>query len=80
MLVIHADIAAGKSTLGTDVAGHRRSSLGKPAMSVELRNLLAQALKLGDCARLVRVQKPLPLRFRRGATPAEKFQCIITLE
>jgi hypothetical protein len=41
--------------------------------------LLMQALKIGDCARIVPVTDPIPLRFRRS-TNRKKFQCIITLK
>ncbi|UJR09142.1 hypothetical protein I4U23_013390 [Adineta vaga] len=54
-------------------------SLGSSNHHDELQTLLMQALKLGDCARVVPVNEPLPLRFRR--TPNHKqFQCIITLK
>lgn len=53
--------------------------LGKPIDTAELKSLLAEALKIDECVRIVRVQKPIPLRFRRGIT-GEKFQCVITLE
>jgi len=41
--------------------------------------LLTEALKVSDCARIVPVTDPLPIRFRRSGTSRKKFQCIITL-
>lgn len=51
---------------------------GFPLKAGDLQVLLMNALKVGDCARVVPVSDPIPLRFRR-ATNRKKFQCIITL-
>jgi hypothetical protein len=53
--------------------------IGRPLNPTELKSLLTEALKIDECVRLVRVQRPIPLRFRR-ATTGEKFQCTITLD
>ncbi len=54
------------------------NNLGFPLNRGDLQMLLMNALKVGDCARIVPVTDPLPLRFRR-ATNRKKFQCIISL-
>jgi hypothetical protein len=51
---------------------------GFPLNRGDLQMLLMKALKIGDCARIVPVTDPIPLRFRRS-TNRKKFQCIITL-
>ncbi|CAF1593093.1 unnamed protein product, partial [Adineta ricciae] len=53
-------------------------SMGSAINSDELQTLLMQALKVTDCARVIAVHEPLPLRFRRTPLP-KKFQCTITL-
>ncbi len=52
---------------------------GSPVHRDNLQMLLTEALKVSDCARIVPVTEPLPIRFRRSGTSRKKFQCIITL-
>jgi len=44
----------------------------------DLQLLLMKSLKVSDCARVVPMTGPLPIRFRRS-TNRKKFRCIITL-
>jgi hypothetical protein len=48
-------------------------------MSAEFKSLLAGALVVNDCARVVKISQPIPLRFRR-ANNGKTFQCVITLK
>jgi len=53
-------------------------TIGKPIIvdGSLLREMLRVASKLDDCSRRIRVQEPIPLRFRRANT-RDRFPCTI---
>ncbi|CAF1504886.1 unnamed protein product [Rotaria sordida] len=55
-------------------------SIGNPTTPENLQALLRQSLQINDCARIVQVAKPIPLRFRRSTNIKKQFQCTITLD
>jgi hypothetical protein len=76
MFVIQAEQSLGECF--DDIGFRQFDRLGLPLNDTELRMLLAGALKIDDCARVISIKEPIPLRFRRGLS-GKKFQCVISL-
>jgi hypothetical protein len=77
VFVIQADYSIGKLRLISKEFSI--DNLGLPLKHGDLQLLVMKALKTSDCARVVPVPGPLPLRFRRS-TNQKTFRCIFTLD
>lgn len=79
LCVMQAQVSFGKPLCAPSSSRRLRTRAGLPLHRDDLQDLLKRALQVGDCARVIPVSKPLPLRFRR-ASDGKTFQCVITLK